>query len=120
MSKQNARLLREAKTIDFMFEIYCKEIHHSKTGLCDSCRDLQNYAHQRLEKCPYQEKKPTCANCLTHCYKKTMRESIRTVMRYAGPRMLLKHPQLAIMHLLDGKRKASTVKEMKARSKNQS
>jgi hypothetical protein len=34
-----------------------------------------------------------------------MREKIRDVMRYAGPRMLLTHPVMAIAHLLDGLRK---------------
>jgi hypothetical protein len=33
-----------------------------------------------------------------------MRERIREVMRYAGPRMILRHPILAIWHLLDGRR----------------
>ena len=38
-------------------------------------------------------------------YKPDKREAVREVMRYAGPRMLLKHPYLAIMHLLvDGRR----------------
>jgi hypothetical protein len=34
-----------------------------------------------------------------------MRQRIRAVMRYAGPRMLLRHPGMAIMHLFDGARK---------------
>jgi hypothetical protein len=35
-----------------------------------------------------------------------MRERVRTVMRYAGPRMLKRHPYLAVMHILDGRRTA--------------
>jgi len=31
-----------------------------------------------------------------------MRERIRAVMRYAGPRMLWRHPLLALLHLADG------------------
>jgi hypothetical protein len=31
-----------------------------------------------------------------------MREQIRCVMRYAGPRMMMYHPVLAILHFLDG------------------
>jgi len=34
-----------------------------------------------------------------------MREQVREMMRYAGPRMLLKHPGYAILHILDGFRK---------------
>ena len=31
-----------------------------------------------------------------------MREAIRVVMRYAGPRMLVRHPVLALGHTIDG------------------
>jgi hypothetical protein len=31
---------------------------------------------------------------------------VRDVMRYAGPRMLTRHPWLAIAHLIDGQRPA--------------
>jgi hypothetical protein len=34
-----------------------------------------------------------------------MRERIRRVMRLAGPRMLLRHPVLAIRHTMDSARK---------------
>jgi hypothetical protein len=39
-----------------------------------------------------------------------MRERIRTVMRYAGPRMALRHPLLALAHLLDSLRKPPSKK----------
>jgi hypothetical protein len=32
-----------------------------------------------------------------------MREQVRAIMRYAGPRMLLRHPVLALMHVWDGR-----------------
>jgi hypothetical protein len=35
-----------------------------------------------------------------------MRERVRTVMRYAGPRMMWRHPFLALAHLVDGRRPA--------------
>jgi hypothetical protein len=38
------------------------------------------------------------------CYTPDMRERIRAVMRFSGPRMLLHHPWLALMHLVDGLR----------------
>jgi hypothetical protein len=34
-----------------------------------------------------------------------MREQVRAVMRYAGPRMVKEHPLLAAAHLTDGRRK---------------
>jgi hypothetical protein len=30
-----------------------------------------------------------------------MRQQVRLVMRYAGPRMLFAHPTLAVLHLVD-------------------
>lgn len=84
-----------------MISMYCRETHGGKM-LCGDCANLQEYAQQRLEKCPYQEGKTTCVKCPVHCYQPGMREKVRQVMRYAGPRMLFKHPILAVLHLLDG------------------
>ena len=85
-----------------MIEVYCAGQHGTQQGLCPECETLQAYAAQRLEHCPFGEKKGTCARCPIHCYKEEMRRKIRQVMRYAGPRMLYKHPILALWHLLDG------------------
>jgi len=63
------------------------------------------YASKRLDKCPFQEGKTTCAKCPVHCFKPDMRQQIRLVMRYSGPRMLLRHPLMAILHMIDGRRK---------------
>jgi hypothetical protein len=105
LSSNHPRILREHKTIDLMIRIYCQGQHRSEGAVCQSCQTLRDYAHLRLEKCPYQEKKTTCANCPTHCYKKSMREQVKIMMRYAGPRMMLQHPWYAILHLIDGFRK---------------
>lgn len=99
------RMRREYKTIAAMMHIYCHDHHGSDGALCTECQELQDYAFARLEKCPFQENKTTCANCPIHCYKKDMKERIRVVMSYAGPRMLWRHPVLAIRHLLDGRKK---------------
>jgi predicted amidophosphoribosyltransferase len=100
------RLAREFKTIAAMLRIYCRDQHATRESLCADCQSLLDYARGRLEKCPFQETKPTCANCTVHCYKPGQRARVREVMRYAGPRMLLCHPLLAIRHLRDGRRKA--------------
>lgn len=62
---------------------------------------MLDYAHQRLERCKFGEDKPSCTRCPVHCYKPAMREQIRQVMRYSGPRMLLHDPIMAIRHLWD-------------------
>ena len=96
---------REKRTIAVMMKIYCNGNHPDAATLCEDCESLLEYAIHRLSCCPFQESKPVCADCLIHCYKKDQRERVREVMRYAGPRMLFRHPALAIGHLLD-KRKA--------------
>ncbi len=96
------RLDRERRTIQVMIQIYCQGNHGSNGVLCPGCQQLSAYAMQRLEKCPFQAGKPTCAKCPIHCYKPAMRQQVRQVMRYSGPRMLLRHPILAILHSLDG------------------
>jgi len=104
---EHKRITRERRTIDRMMHIYCHG-HHGTHGeeLCDECRELLEYANARLTKCRYQEKKPTCGNCPSHCYRPSMKEKIMQVMMYSGPRMTLRHPYYALMHLLDGRVKA--------------
>ena len=70
-------------------------------SLCPQCQALLDYAHKRLERCKFGEDKPSCTRCPVHCYKPAMREQIRQVMRYSGPRMLLHDPIMAIRHLWD-------------------
>lgn len=103
--RESRRMARERATVRAMIRLSCSARHGTGSGLCDACRELQAYADARLDRCPFQAGKPTCANCLIHCYKPEMRERIREVMRYAGPRMLRRHPILAVRHILDGRRK---------------
>ncbi|NBC15449.1 MAG: nitrous oxide-stimulated promoter family protein [Gammaproteobacteria bacterium] len=98
------RLRREQRTIAAMLRIYCRHHHGIRDGLCNDCAGLHAYAEQRLGACPFQAEKPACNHCEVHCYSARMRERVRAVMRYAGPRMLLRHPWLAIRHLLDERR----------------
>ncbi len=96
------RLTRERRTIMVMIQIYCQGVHRSNGHLCPECQQLEAYAMQRLDRCPFQAGKPTCAKCPIHCYKPAMRQQVRQVMRFSGPRMLLRHPILALLHTLDG------------------
>jgi len=104
--KKLARILREKKTLEVMIGIYCMGSHGNGKSLCNDCQELLDYANRRVDNCPLIANKPTCLNCKIHCYETPKREKIRAVMRYAGPRMLSRHPALAIAHLVDGRRKA--------------
>lgn len=96
------RLDREQQTLKAMIALYCRDLHRTQADLCADCTILQDYALARLQRCTFGADKPKCAACPVHCYKPAMREAIRGVMRHSGPRMLLRHPVLALEHTLDG------------------
>lgn len=101
MEEEHPRMQRERKTMEVMIKLYCSKHHESDSAPCQDCAELLSYANLRLDKCPFQEEKPTCAKCTVHCYTPSRREEIRTVMRYSGPRMLYKSPVLALKHMGD-------------------
>jgi hypothetical protein len=113
MNPLNDRLARERYTMAKMVEIYCAARHEpAGSMLCADCQEFLDYAELRLEKCPYGSDKPTCANCPVHCYKPGPRARAKMIMRYSGPRMLFRHPYLAIAHKLDGLIAAKHPKEL--------
>lgn len=93
----------EKSIISEMIALYCADNHkdrpHNANGLCEECAELTQYACARTDRCPKMETKTFCSNCPVHCYKPQMREKIRVVMRYAGPRMMFHHPVHALRHL---------------------
>jgi hypothetical protein len=100
------RIRREKKTITAMMAIYCRDHHPDHRGLCPECASLLDYAHRRLDTCPFQAEKPACNHCEVHCYSAMMRERVRAVMRYAGPKMFWPHPILSLGHIIDKLRPA--------------
>ena len=108
MANQSARIGREKRTVRAMLRIYCRAHHGSGEEPCGECSELLDYALERLDRCPFGEGKTACVDCEIHCYKPAMRDRVREVMRFAGPRMIFRHPILAVLHLLDGRRKQPT------------
>lgn len=110
---ETTRAQREKNTVEVMIKLYCKDNHKPTEELCPECLELLNYSQKRAENCMFGEDKPVCGNCTVHCYKKEMREKIRNVMRYAGPRMILHHPVMAMQHLIDKKHKPQKITHIK-------
>lgn len=102
MDKTSQRFAEEKETLEVMFAIYCEHLHRGKDGLCPDCAPLLKYALEKLDKCTFGGDKPTCAKCHIHCYNTEMRERIRNIMKYSGPRMLRSHPVMALKHLMRG------------------
>ncbi len=95
------RIKEEQRVVGQMIRLYCRKKEGNKE-LCPSCKELLQYATARLEHCKFGENKPTCKKCPIHCYSPQMRERIRKVMRWAGPRMIWYHPVAAIKHIIRG------------------
>ncbi len=118
---------REKQVMELMIRLYCRKNHgeqrrkelyssgsavssdleqmgedstQRKNALCSECRALRDYAMLRIEKCPFMETKTFCSNCRVHCYRAEMREKIREVMRFSGPRMIFYHPVMAVRHVV--------------------
>ena len=94
---------KEKRIVGEMIKLYCRK-NHKRRELCDECRTLKEYAEIRSDKCPFMETKTFCSNCKVHCYKAEMREKIRQVMRFSGPRMVMYHPIMAVSHLTESKK----------------
>ncbi|WP_272682366.1 nitrous oxide-stimulated promoter family protein [Providencia sp. PROV120] len=106
------RIQREIKTIEKMIQLY-EKAHPAPADSPEQYKKLYAYAINRLEKCRYGEQKPACKQCPIHCYQPKMREQMKIVMRWAGPKMLLHHPILAIRHLLDDRKPVPELPERK-------
>lgn len=114
-----SRRERESVIVQTMIKMYCRENHGNTGSLCKECETLSVYAEKRLLACMYGEYKPVCKHCPVHCYSFAMREQMRQVMNWAGPRMIYRKPLFAIMHLIDkftaAKRKRKSASKSKRR-----
>jgi hypothetical protein len=94
------RLDFEKHTVSVMIHLFCRKKHKLSDILCPDCSELHAYAMERLGRCRYGNMKPVCRRCSTHCYRPEFQEKTRAVMRFAGPRMLLRHPVLMAIHFI--------------------
>ena len=93
---------RERTVVTQMIAVYCRGNHGTRRGeLCRDCAALADYAEARIGRCPFMATKTFCSQCRVHCYAPEQRAAIKDVMRYAGPRMLLRHPVTTVRHGID-------------------
>ena len=98
-----AKREQEKRIVSLMIRTYCRGHHGTRQGLCPECQALQEYALLRADRCPFIETKTFCSNCRAHCYRLEMREEIRKVMRFSGPRMIFYHPA-AIRYVIEAQK----------------
>ena len=123
MDDVEKKRLKEQQVVEEMIRLYCrknhKEIYRQTGDMCPECRALTDYAQLRSAKCPFMETKTFCAKCKVHCYKPEMREKIREVMRFSGPRMLFYHPGMAIWHVVCSVKEKRKQKKEEQSKKNE-
>jgi hypothetical protein len=93
-SPTRASPARELKTIRVMVQMYCRDHHGSPDPQCRALRRADGVRGARLERCVFGDAKPTLHQLHRPLLHPERREEVRVVMRYAGPRMLLRHPWL--------------------------
>lgn len=107
MNTEKKRMM-EADVMTEMIALYCRGQGHAHRtqdagtdapALCPDCRRLLDYARTRIIRCPRMEVKSFCSVCPVHCYSHDMRERVRAVMRWSGPRMLLHRPIMTLHHI---------------------
>ncbi|MHB1323868.1 MAG: nitrous oxide-stimulated promoter family protein [Coriobacteriia bacterium] len=129
MNERFARKMSEAKVrgdtriVAGLGAIYCEAHHggrvrtrlHSDAAtlgvygrrvpvLCEECVAHIRYAEARRAYCP-KDPKPFCAHCDTHCYRADEAEWQRQMMRFAGPRSMLRGYALpGIRHALEARK----------------
>ncbi|MFC2145281.1 nitrous oxide-stimulated promoter family protein [Actinomycetota bacterium] len=94
------RINLEKITVEKMIILFCSK-HHNGTPPCDECVELIDYSRLKLDRCTFGQSKPACSKCTVHCYKPLMREKIREVMRYSGPRLIYHHPVISIVYMIN-------------------
>lgn len=102
---------QEKALVSQMIALYCRKKHGGKKGLCAECEKLADYARSRSDHRPFMETKTFFSNCKVHCYQPVMREKIKEVMRFSGPRMIFTHPVAAIHHVTETKREKRRIEQ---------
>lgn len=96
------RIEKEKNIVQLMIKLYCDKKHKHRNEICNECQKLLNYAHEKLKYCKHGEKKSSCKKCIVQCYRQEMKERIKEVMKFSGPRMILYRPFEFFRHIIIG------------------
>lgn len=91
-------ILEELQLVQVMIRLYYKK--HEAVDISEE--RMLAYVEKRLLFCRFGEQKTTCQRCPVHCYQPRYRQQMKQIMRYAGPRMLVRHPLVTIKHAYRG------------------
>ena len=111
-------MIRDLRTLARFITFYCAHVHpsaprvpvHLRTidiehicrrpvKVCRECGKLLAHAFVKRVQCPL-DPKPACTKCPQQCYASSYRAQIQEVMRFSGPRLLLRGRLDYLLHLL--------------------
>lgn len=116
------RVAHDIRVVGDLTQIYCRGRHRDRATtplaspaaelgvyrralmLCEECAEHLAYAEERRARCP-KDPKPFCSHCDTHCYRPDEAAWERQMMRYAGPRSMVRgHFIDGVKHLIEKRR----------------
>ncbi|MGG7179341.1 nitrous oxide-stimulated promoter family protein [Clostridium paraputrificum] len=100
MKEPGKRINKEKEVVELMINLYCDKKHKCNSERCEECNELLEYAHKRLSYCKFGDEKSSCSKCPIHCYKKDMKERIKEVMKFSGPRLMIYKPFEFVRHMV--------------------
>lgn len=101
---------REKKMISQMIALYCHRNHHTRGAPLSRVRGAERLRPRPLRALPVHGDEDLLRQLPRARYKPDMREKIRAVMRFSGPRMIFYHPVAAIRHVVETKREKKRLK----------
>lgn len=72
-----------------------------KYKINDTYYELVMKAFRHAERCPHSFYKTFCHQCPTTCYKLTDLEQIEPIMKYAGRKIMMKHPLIGTKFVIN-------------------
>lgn len=98
---KNTHVDKDRRTLEAIGRIYCAAHctgDRDAAGLCPSCRATIDATLERAAACPFGHE-GNCRDCRVHCQRGEAQQHIRAIMRFAAPRMALRHPVMTIGYL---------------------
>lgn len=93
---------KDRATMEAIGAIYCRGNHDAAArgddAMCAWCREAIEDTLERALACPHGHKH-NCEDCETHCQRGEAQQNIKVIMRYAAPRMVVRHPVMTFGYL---------------------
>lgn len=96
------KVTKDRATMEAIGSIYCRGNHDGSSrgsdAMCPECRKVIEATLERAAACPYGHE-GNCEDCATHCQRGDAQREIKRIMRYAAPRMAVRHPLMTATYL---------------------